>query len=136
MSAFLYVTTAEYPSPKRKKNWYNRTGCIDQSEARATRLAPSIRVRHAGHAAHSILLLSRVLLWLAASLPRKPLERRGTQDWLRPGGPTCLLPDTSPHHIKLHYISSVQRAELIIILIKTKIKLVITICNGSSMSDA
>ncbi|VDD74774.1 unnamed protein product [Mesocestoides corti] len=27
-----------------------------------------------------------------------PLERRGTQDWLRPGCPTCLRPDPSPHY--------------------------------------
>uniref|UniRef100_A0A5K3G4J1 Secreted protein n=1 Tax=Mesocestoides corti TaxID=53468 RepID=A0A5K3G4J1_MESCO len=36
-----------------------------ESEARATRQAPSIRVHHAGHAAHCMLHLSRVLLWLA-----------------------------------------------------------------------
>uniref|UniRef100_A0A5K3EVN2 Phosphatidylinositol-glycan biosynthesis class X protein n=1 Tax=Mesocestoides corti TaxID=53468 RepID=A0A5K3EVN2_MESCO len=76
---------------------YNRTSFIDQSEARATRQAHSIRVRHAGHAAHNILHLSRVLLWLAAYLPRMPLERRETQDWLRPGGRTCLRPNPTPH---------------------------------------
>uniref|UniRef100_A0A5K3G7R6 IL4R n=1 Tax=Mesocestoides corti TaxID=53468 RepID=A0A5K3G7R6_MESCO len=30
-----------------------------------------------------MLHLSRVL-WLAACLPRVPLERRGTQDWMKP----------------------------------------------------
>uniref|UniRef100_A0A5K3G5U3 Secreted protein n=1 Tax=Mesocestoides corti TaxID=53468 RepID=A0A5K3G5U3_MESCO len=54
-----------------------------QSEARAKRQAPSIRVHHAGHAAHYILYLSRVLLCLAAYLPRMPLELRETQDSLR-----------------------------------------------------
>uniref|UniRef100_A0A5K3FSB6 Uncharacterized protein n=1 Tax=Mesocestoides corti TaxID=53468 RepID=A0A5K3FSB6_MESCO len=43
----------------------------------AMRQAPSIRVHRAGHAAHYILLLSRVLLWLAAHLPRMPLDHRG-----------------------------------------------------------
>uniref|UniRef100_A0A5K3F0M2 Transposase n=1 Tax=Mesocestoides corti TaxID=53468 RepID=A0A5K3F0M2_MESCO len=57
--------------------------------------APSIRVRHTGHAPH-YMLLSRVLLWLAAYLPRMPLERRETQDWLRSGGPICLRPIRSP----------------------------------------
>uniref|UniRef100_A0A5K3EYW8 Sema domain-containing protein n=1 Tax=Mesocestoides corti TaxID=53468 RepID=A0A5K3EYW8_MESCO len=28
-----------------------------------------------------------------------PLEHRETQDWLRPGGPTCLRPDPTPHNI-------------------------------------
>uniref|UniRef100_A0A5K3FST2 Alternative protein n=1 Tax=Mesocestoides corti TaxID=53468 RepID=A0A5K3FST2_MESCO len=40
-------------------------------------------------------------LWLAAYLPRMPLERRGTQDWLRPGGPTCLRPNPTPHCLPL-----------------------------------
>uniref|UniRef100_A0A5K3EQS6 BatA domain-containing protein n=1 Tax=Mesocestoides corti TaxID=53468 RepID=A0A5K3EQS6_MESCO len=31
-----------------------------------------------------ILLPIRVLLWLAAYFPRMPLERRETEDWLRP----------------------------------------------------
>uniref|UniRef100_A0A5K3FQL6 HSL_N domain-containing protein n=1 Tax=Mesocestoides corti TaxID=53468 RepID=A0A5K3FQL6_MESCO len=75
---------------------------IDQLEARATRQAPPIRVHNAGHAAHYILLLSRVLLSLASYLPRMPLERRGTQDWLRPGGPTCLRPNPTPHHTTPH----------------------------------
>uniref|UniRef100_A0A5K3G0M8 Transposase n=1 Tax=Mesocestoides corti TaxID=53468 RepID=A0A5K3G0M8_MESCO len=65
-------------------DWYNRTGFIDQSQARATRQAPSIRVYRTGHAAHYILLLSRVLLWLTAFLSRMPLDRRETRDWLRP----------------------------------------------------
>uniref|UniRef100_A0A5K3FSJ6 Frizzled domain-containing protein n=1 Tax=Mesocestoides corti TaxID=53468 RepID=A0A5K3FSJ6_MESCO len=47
-------------------------------------LAPSIRVHDAGHAAHYILHLSRVLIWLAACPPRMALERRATPDWLRP----------------------------------------------------
>uniref|UniRef100_A0A5K3FLK2 Os01g0778700 protein n=1 Tax=Mesocestoides corti TaxID=53468 RepID=A0A5K3FLK2_MESCO len=38
-----------------------------------------------------------VLLWLAASLFRMPLDRRETRDWLRPGGPTCLRPNPTPH---------------------------------------
>uniref|UniRef100_A0A5K3FX41 Uncharacterized protein n=1 Tax=Mesocestoides corti TaxID=53468 RepID=A0A5K3FX41_MESCO len=75
---------------------HKRTGFIDQSQARATPQAPSIRVPHAGHAANYILLLSRVLLWLAAHLPRMPLPRRETRDWLRPGGPICLRPNLTP----------------------------------------
>uniref|UniRef100_A0A5K3G5K3 Transposase n=1 Tax=Mesocestoides corti TaxID=53468 RepID=A0A5K3G5K3_MESCO len=75
-----------------------RTGFIDQSESGATRQAPSIRVHRAGHAAHYILHLIHVRLWLAAFLSRMPLDRRETRDWLRPGGPTCLRPDPTPHH--------------------------------------
>uniref|UniRef100_A0A5K3G2K9 Uncharacterized protein n=1 Tax=Mesocestoides corti TaxID=53468 RepID=A0A5K3G2K9_MESCO len=52
---------------------------------------------HAGHAAHYILYLIRVLLWLSAYLPHMPLDRRETKDWLRPGGPTCLRPNPTPH---------------------------------------
>uniref|UniRef100_A0A5K3FMZ4 Transposase n=1 Tax=Mesocestoides corti TaxID=53468 RepID=A0A5K3FMZ4_MESCO len=69
---------------------------IDQSEASAMRQAPSIRVHHAGHAAHYILHLIHVLLWLAAFLSRMPLDRGETRDWLRPGGPTCLRPGPTP----------------------------------------
>uniref|UniRef100_A0A5K3EHC0 GPS domain-containing protein n=1 Tax=Mesocestoides corti TaxID=53468 RepID=A0A5K3EHC0_MESCO len=61
----------------------NRTGFFDQSEARATRQAPSIRVHHAGHDAHHILHLNRVHIWLAGHHPCMPLERRETEDWLR-----------------------------------------------------
>uniref|UniRef100_A0A5K3FL37 Secreted protein n=1 Tax=Mesocestoides corti TaxID=53468 RepID=A0A5K3FL37_MESCO len=72
----------------------------------ATRQAPSIRVRHTGHAAHYILHISRALLWLAAYLPRMPLEHKETQDCLRPGGPTCVRPDLTPHHTTTHiYLS-------------------------------
>uniref|UniRef100_A0A5K3FYV1 Transposase n=1 Tax=Mesocestoides corti TaxID=53468 RepID=A0A5K3FYV1_MESCO len=78
-----------------------RTGFIDQSEARATRHAPSIRVHHTGHAAHYILHLIHVLLWLAAFLSRMPLDRRETRDWLRPGGPKCLRPNPTPHCLPL-----------------------------------
>uniref|UniRef100_A0A5K3G232 Transmembrane protein n=1 Tax=Mesocestoides corti TaxID=53468 RepID=A0A5K3G232_MESCO len=49
----------------------------------ATRQAPPIRVHHAGHAAHYILHLIHVLIWLAAFLSRMPLDRRETRDWLR-----------------------------------------------------
>uniref|UniRef100_A0A5K3FFG0 AAA_5 domain-containing protein n=1 Tax=Mesocestoides corti TaxID=53468 RepID=A0A5K3FFG0_MESCO len=83
---------------------YNRTGFIDQSEARATRQAPSIRVHHAGHVAHYILHLIHVLLWLAAFLSRMPLDRRGTRDWLRPGGPICLRPHPTPQTVMLNGI--------------------------------
>uniref|UniRef100_A0A5K3EFW6 Uncharacterized protein n=1 Tax=Mesocestoides corti TaxID=53468 RepID=A0A5K3EFW6_MESCO len=48
----------------------------------APRQAPSIRVHHVGHAAHYILHLIHVLLWLAAYLPRMPLERTERRDWL------------------------------------------------------
>uniref|UniRef100_A0A5K3G2Y8 Secreted protein n=1 Tax=Mesocestoides corti TaxID=53468 RepID=A0A5K3G2Y8_MESCO len=96
-NAFV-ATNVEYPSPNRKKTGTTEQGFIDQSEARATRQTPSTRVLHAGRAAHYILLFSRVLLWLAAYLPRVPLERREIQDWLRPGGPTCLRPNPTPHH--------------------------------------
>uniref|UniRef100_A0A5K3G5C2 Uncharacterized protein n=1 Tax=Mesocestoides corti TaxID=53468 RepID=A0A5K3G5C2_MESCO len=27
-----------------------------------------------------------------------PLDRRETRGWLRPGGPTCLRPNPTPHH--------------------------------------
>uniref|UniRef100_A0A5K3G584 Innexin n=1 Tax=Mesocestoides corti TaxID=53468 RepID=A0A5K3G584_MESCO len=81
--------------------WYNRTGCIDQSQARTTRLGPSIRVHRTGHAAHYILHLIHVLLWLAAFLSRMPLDRRETMDSLRPTGPTCLRPDPTPHCLPL-----------------------------------
>uniref|UniRef100_A0A5K3EKK6 Alternative protein n=1 Tax=Mesocestoides corti TaxID=53468 RepID=A0A5K3EKK6_MESCO len=30
-----------------------------------------------------------------------PLEHTETQDWLRPGGPTCLRPDSTPHCLPL-----------------------------------
>uniref|UniRef100_A0A5K3FTT9 AraC family transcriptional regulator n=1 Tax=Mesocestoides corti TaxID=53468 RepID=A0A5K3FTT9_MESCO len=59
-----------------------------------------MRVHDAGHAPHYILHLSRVLLWLDAYLPRMQLERRGTQDWLRPGGPICLRPNPTPHQLQ------------------------------------
>uniref|UniRef100_A0A5K3EXU3 Integron gene cassette protein n=1 Tax=Mesocestoides corti TaxID=53468 RepID=A0A5K3EXU3_MESCO len=74
----------------------DKRGFFDQSEARATCQAPTIRVHHASHAAHYVLHLIHVLLWLAAFRSRTPLDRRGTQDWLRPGGPTCLRPDPTP----------------------------------------
>uniref|UniRef100_A0A5K3FEI0 Uncharacterized protein n=1 Tax=Mesocestoides corti TaxID=53468 RepID=A0A5K3FEI0_MESCO len=67
----------------------------------ATRQAPSIRVHHAGHAAHYIPLLVDVLLWLAAFLSRMPLDRRETQDWLRPGVHICLRPNPTPHCLPL-----------------------------------
>uniref|UniRef100_A0A5K3FBS5 Secreted protein n=1 Tax=Mesocestoides corti TaxID=53468 RepID=A0A5K3FBS5_MESCO len=76
-------------------------GTQRQRKTKATRQAPSIRVHHAGHAAHYILHLSHVLLWLAAYLPRMPFERREIHNWLRPGGPICLSPNTSPHYIPL-----------------------------------
>uniref|UniRef100_A0A5K3FS94 Replication factor C subunit 3 n=1 Tax=Mesocestoides corti TaxID=53468 RepID=A0A5K3FS94_MESCO len=71
----------------------------DQSQARTTSQTPPTRVHHTGHAAHYILHLSCVLLWMTAYLPRLPLEHRETQDWLRPGGPICLHPN--PHHCKI-----------------------------------
>uniref|UniRef100_A0A5K3FXT4 Transposase n=1 Tax=Mesocestoides corti TaxID=53468 RepID=A0A5K3FXT4_MESCO len=64
------------PKPKQEKDRYNRTGFIDQSQARITRQAPSIRACDESHAAHYILHLIRVPPWLAAYLPRMPLERR------------------------------------------------------------
>uniref|UniRef100_A0A5K3FWN9 Alternative protein n=1 Tax=Mesocestoides corti TaxID=53468 RepID=A0A5K3FWN9_MESCO len=30
-----------------------------------------------------------------------PLEHTETQDWLRPGGPTCLRPNPTPHSLPL-----------------------------------
>uniref|UniRef100_A0A5K3FV29 IS5/IS1182 family transposase n=1 Tax=Mesocestoides corti TaxID=53468 RepID=A0A5K3FV29_MESCO len=53
---------------------------IDQSQAKASRQSPSIRVHYASHAVHYILHLTSVLIWLAAYLPRMPLERRETPD--------------------------------------------------------
>uniref|UniRef100_A0A5K3FQG3 Retrotransposon protein, putative, unclassified n=1 Tax=Mesocestoides corti TaxID=53468 RepID=A0A5K3FQG3_MESCO len=100
----LYILLAsifegvEYQSPNWKKDWHNRTGFIGQSQARASRQAPSIRVHRAGHAAHYILHHIHVLRWLAAFFSRMPLDRRETRDWLRPGGPTCLRPNPTPHH--------------------------------------
>uniref|UniRef100_A0A5K3F6J4 Suf domain-containing protein n=1 Tax=Mesocestoides corti TaxID=53468 RepID=A0A5K3F6J4_MESCO len=66
-----------------------------------THQAPPIRVYHAGHAALYILHLIFVLLWLAAYLPRMPLEHRETQDWLRPGGPTCLALIRRDNHCRI-----------------------------------
>uniref|UniRef100_A0A5K3EV96 DDE_5 domain-containing protein n=1 Tax=Mesocestoides corti TaxID=53468 RepID=A0A5K3EV96_MESCO len=77
------VRIVEYPSPNRKK-----TGTTEQ--AFLTNQKPGPHVRR---------LPSDVLLWLAAYLPRMPMERRETQDWLRPGGPTCLRPDPSPLYV-------------------------------------
>uniref|UniRef100_A0A5K3EM78 G_PROTEIN_RECEP_F1_2 domain-containing protein n=1 Tax=Mesocestoides corti TaxID=53468 RepID=A0A5K3EM78_MESCO len=105
----------------------NRTGFIDQSGARATRQAHSIRVLHAGHAAHYILLLSRVLLWLTAFLSRMPLDCRETQDWLRPGGPICLRPNPTPHFIymcfwlNLRLISNVFVPSVLVDIVEEKV---------------
>uniref|UniRef100_A0A5K3FCG2 PRORP domain-containing protein n=1 Tax=Mesocestoides corti TaxID=53468 RepID=A0A5K3FCG2_MESCO len=30
-----------------------------------------------------------------------PLDRRETRDWPRPGGPTCLRPNPTPHYLPL-----------------------------------
>ncbi|VDD78461.1 unnamed protein product [Mesocestoides corti] len=86
---------------RETQNWLRPDGPIclrPDPTPLATRQATSIRVHHTGHAAHYILLLSRVLLWLTAFHSRMPLDRRETRDWLRPGGPTCLRPNPTPHH--------------------------------------
>uniref|UniRef100_A0A5K3FRX5 G_PROTEIN_RECEP_F1_2 domain-containing protein n=1 Tax=Mesocestoides corti TaxID=53468 RepID=A0A5K3FRX5_MESCO len=46
---------------------------MDQSRARATCQAPSIRVHHAGYATQYILLLIPVFLWLTAFIFHMPL---------------------------------------------------------------
>uniref|UniRef100_A0A5K3FGG7 Integron gene cassette protein n=1 Tax=Mesocestoides corti TaxID=53468 RepID=A0A5K3FGG7_MESCO len=76
----------------------NRAGFIDQSQARTTHQAPSIRVHHAGCAAHYRLFLIRVCHWLATYLPRMPLDRREARDCLKPGGPICSRPNPTPLH--------------------------------------
>uniref|UniRef100_A0A5K3FW61 cDNA n=1 Tax=Mesocestoides corti TaxID=53468 RepID=A0A5K3FW61_MESCO len=84
---------------RETQNWLRPCGpmCLrPDPSSLATRQAPSIRVHYVGHAAHYILHLSCVLLWLPAYLPRMPLECRGTRYWLRPGGPTCLRPNPTP----------------------------------------
>uniref|UniRef100_A0A5K3G2B7 Secreted protein n=1 Tax=Mesocestoides corti TaxID=53468 RepID=A0A5K3G2B7_MESCO len=48
-----------------------------------------------------MLLLIRVVLCLAAYLPRMSVEHMETQDWLRPGGPKCLRPNPTPHCLPL-----------------------------------
>uniref|UniRef100_A0A5K3G2A1 Transmembrane protein n=1 Tax=Mesocestoides corti TaxID=53468 RepID=A0A5K3G2A1_MESCO len=77
------------------------------------RQAPSIRVHRAGHAAHYILHLIHVLLWLAAFLSRMPLDSRETRDWLRPGGLTCLRPNPTPlgiiYHCPVHAVLPLVR---------------------------
>uniref|UniRef100_A0A5K3FCI6 IS4 family transposase n=1 Tax=Mesocestoides corti TaxID=53468 RepID=A0A5K3FCI6_MESCO len=60
-----------------EEDWYNRTGLTDQSQARTT-------LHRTGFAAHHAVLLIRVFLWLAAYLPRMPLDCKETEDWLRP----------------------------------------------------
>uniref|UniRef100_A0A5K3FNK1 KASH domain-containing protein n=1 Tax=Mesocestoides corti TaxID=53468 RepID=A0A5K3FNK1_MESCO len=75
--------TVEYPSPNRKK-----TSTTEQALLTNQNPEPHVRRRPCesitGHAAHYILLLILVCIWLAAFLPHMPLECRGTQDWLRP----------------------------------------------------
>uniref|UniRef100_A0A5K3G1H0 SARAH domain-containing protein n=1 Tax=Mesocestoides corti TaxID=53468 RepID=A0A5K3G1H0_MESCO len=61
------------PEPVYKEDWYNRSGFFDQSQARATRQVPSIRVQHAGHAAQSILLPIRVSFRLTDFLHCMPM---------------------------------------------------------------
>uniref|UniRef100_A0A5K3FZ76 Aa_trans domain-containing protein n=2 Tax=Mesocestoides corti TaxID=53468 RepID=A0A5K3FZ76_MESCO len=42
-----------------------------------------------------------------------PLEHRETRDWLRPGGPTCLRPNPTPHHITMvhRYASAANESD-------------------------
>uniref|UniRef100_A0A5K3ENF9 Transposase n=1 Tax=Mesocestoides corti TaxID=53468 RepID=A0A5K3ENF9_MESCO len=77
---FHVIVWCRIPEPEWDEDWYNRIGFIDQSQARTTSKAPAIRVHHAGHAVHFILHLIRVLLWLAAYIPRMPLKHRETDD--------------------------------------------------------
>uniref|UniRef100_A0A5K3EN08 Uncharacterized protein n=1 Tax=Mesocestoides corti TaxID=53468 RepID=A0A5K3EN08_MESCO len=106
------MVTVEYPSFNRKNTGTTEQALLTNSEARATRQVPSIRVHHAGHAAYYILHLIHVLLWLAAFISRMPLDRRETRDWLRPGGPTCLRPDPTPQHttVTMTQFSSPRKA--------------------------
>uniref|UniRef100_A0A5K3F616 Secreted protein n=1 Tax=Mesocestoides corti TaxID=53468 RepID=A0A5K3F616_MESCO len=57
------------PPPKCGEDWYNRTGFIDQSQAKATQNGPSFRVHHIVCVTHYVLLLIRVILYLAADNP-------------------------------------------------------------------
>uniref|UniRef100_A0A5K3F8I8 Uncharacterized protein n=1 Tax=Mesocestoides corti TaxID=53468 RepID=A0A5K3F8I8_MESCO len=97
MSAPLYVVSVEYPSPNRKK-----TGTAEQ--ALLTNHEPKPHVRRFPSESTTLATpltiywhATRVLLCLAAYLPCMPLKRRETQDWLTPGGPIRLRPQTSPH---------------------------------------
>uniref|UniRef100_A0A5K3EN83 Progestin and adipoQ receptor family member 3 n=1 Tax=Mesocestoides corti TaxID=53468 RepID=A0A5K3EN83_MESCO len=83
-------------TPWHEEDWYNTTGFIDSLQTGTISQAPSIRVNHYGHAAHYMLHLTHILLWLPAYLPRVLLEHGETENWLRPGGPICLRPNPTP----------------------------------------
>uniref|UniRef100_A0A5K3FZI0 Uncharacterized protein n=1 Tax=Mesocestoides corti TaxID=53468 RepID=A0A5K3FZI0_MESCO len=72
----MAATKVEYAIPSIKK-----TGATEQTlltkHSPGTRQAPSIRIHHAGYAAHYKLLYISVFLWLAANLLRMPLDHRG-----------------------------------------------------------
>uniref|UniRef100_A0A5K3FKG6 CHCH domain-containing protein n=1 Tax=Mesocestoides corti TaxID=53468 RepID=A0A5K3FKG6_MESCO len=47
-----------------------------------------------------------------------PLDRRETRDWLRPGGPTCLCPNPTPHHTTLQQHVVMKLADVLFGLYK------------------
>uniref|UniRef100_A0A5K3F9I8 GPI mannosyltransferase 2 n=1 Tax=Mesocestoides corti TaxID=53468 RepID=A0A5K3F9I8_MESCO len=61
-----------------------KDGFIDKPQARTVRQDPSILAHRAEHAALYLSHLMRALLWLAAFLPRAPLEIKEKENWLRP----------------------------------------------------
>uniref|UniRef100_A0A5K3FIL5 Uncharacterized protein n=1 Tax=Mesocestoides corti TaxID=53468 RepID=A0A5K3FIL5_MESCO len=80
----------EYQSPCVKN-----TGTTEEALLTNHNQEPHVRWHPSGS---TTLALIHVLLWLAAFLSRMPLNRRETRDWLRPGGPTCLRPNPTPHY--------------------------------------
>uniref|UniRef100_A0A5K3EVX3 Uncharacterized protein n=1 Tax=Mesocestoides corti TaxID=53468 RepID=A0A5K3EVX3_MESCO len=85
------ATNVKYPSPNKEKiNTIEQALLTNHKPEPYVRRLPSDPPRWSRRS--YILLLIRVFLWLAAYVPRMPLERRKTEDWLRPGGLICLHP--------------------------------------------